>query len=129
VDGRRDVALEDSAFWEQIRLNLYPREAGVAVDVSETTAQCWFRETGGVKPQFSKLNTSGRRPRLSLDERIEIQTGVHANESLRSIGRRPDRPASTIKRKIDNNSELRNRYRGRTSGYRHTTNYCRTRCG
>ncbi len=106
------------AFWEQIRLGLYPREAGVAVGVSQTTGQCWFREAGGVKPQFSKLKTSGRRPRLSLDERIEIQSGVHANESLRSIGRRLDRPASTIKREIDNNSELRNRYRGRKSGYR-----------
>jgi IS30 family transposase len=55
---------------------------------------------------------------LTLEERVEIQAGVHANESLRSIGRRLNRPASTIKREIDNNCELRNRYTGCKSGYR-----------
>jgi transposase, IS30 family len=105
-------------FWEQIRLGLNPGEAGVAVGVSEGTGRCWFREAGGVKPQLSKRKPSGRRPRLSLDDRIEIQAGVHANESLRCIGKRLNRPASTIKREIDNNSELRNRYTGCKSGYR-----------
>jgi len=90
----------------------------VAVGVSEGTGRCWFREAGGVKPQLSKRKPSGRRPRLSLDDRIEIQAGVHANESLRCIGKRLNRPASTIKREIDNNSELRNRYTGCKSGYR-----------
>jgi len=55
---------------------------------------------------------------LTLEERIEIQAGVHADESLRSIGRRLGRAASTIKREIDNNCELSNRYTGRKSGYR-----------
>lgn len=63
-------------------------------------------------------NISGPRPRLSLQERIEIQAGVHAQESLRSLGRRLGRPASTIKREIDSNCELRNRHTGRKSGYR-----------
>src|ERR1700739_896285 len=58
------------------------------------------------------------RPRLTLAERIEIQAGVHAQEWLRSIGRRLGRPASTIKREIDKYCELRNRHTGRKSGYR-----------
>jgi IS30 family transposase len=54
-----------------------------------------------------------------LSERIEIQAGIHADESLRSIGRRLGRPASTIKREIDTNNELRARKNNaRTSGYR-----------
>ena len=106
------------AFWEQIRQGLNPGEAGVAAGVSQVTGNRWFREAGGVKPQFSKPETSGPRPRLSLEERIEIQAGVHADESLRSTGGRLGRAPSTIKREIDNNCELTNRYTGRKSGYR-----------
>jgi transposase, IS30 family len=105
-------------FWEHIRRGLNPGEAGAAVGVSRTCGQRWFREAGGVKPRLSKSNESGLRPRLSLEERIEIQAGVHAQESLRCMGKRLGRPASTIKREIDNNCELRNRYTGCKSGYR-----------
>ena len=105
-------------FWEHIRQGLNPGEAGAAVGVSQTCGQCWFREAGGVKPRFSKPSGSGLRPRLSLEERIEIQAGVHAQESLRCMGKRLGRPASTIKREIDKNCELRNRYTGCKSGYR-----------
>jgi transposase, IS30 family len=105
-------------FWGHVRIGLLPGEAGVAVGVSATCGRRWFREAGGVKPRLSKPSTCGPRPRLSLEERIEIQAGVHADESLRSIGRRLGRPASTIKREIDNNCELRNRFIGRKSGYR-----------
>ena len=106
-------------FWEQIRSGLSPGEAGVSVGVSATCGRSWFGEAGGVKPRVSKLNTVGPRPRLTLEDRIEIQAGVHANESLRSMGRRIGRPASTIKREIDSNNELRARKNNaRTSGYR-----------
>jgi IS30 family transposase len=47
---------------------------------------------------------------------VEIQVGVGRNESLRSIGRRLGRAASTIKRELDRT--VRNRYDGRKSGYR-----------
>jgi IS30 family transposase len=51
---------------------------------------------------------------------MEIEIGVRTNESLRSIGNRliPPRPASTIKREIDTNGDVANRYEGRKSGYR-----------
>jgi IS30 family transposase len=105
-------------FWEQIRKGLLPGDAGMAASVSATCGRRWFREAGGVKPAVSKPNKAGPRPRLTLDERIEIQAGVHANESLRSIGRRLGRPASTIKREIDANTELRTRKDPTKSGYR-----------
>jgi IS30 family transposase len=66
----------------------------------------------------SKPNTCGPRPRLSLEERIEIQAGVHADESMRSMAERLKRAPSTIKREIDNNTELRARKNPRKSGYR-----------
>jgi IS30 family transposase len=105
-------------FWEQIRKGLLPGDAGVAVGVSATCGRRWFREAGGVKPHLSKPALTGPRPRLTLEERIEIQAGVHADEALRSIGRRLGRPASTIKREIDNNTELRTRKNPKKSGYR-----------
>ena len=105
-------------FWEQIRQGLLAGDAGEAVGVSATCGRRWFREAGGVKPAVSKPNTSGPRPRLTLEERIEIQAGVHANESMRSIADRLKRAPSTIKREIDNNTELRPRKNPKRSGYR-----------
>ena len=105
-------------FWEQVRKGLLAGDAGVAAGVSATCGRRWFREAGGVKPQLSKQASAGRRRRLSLEERIEIQAGVHANESLRSIGRRLGRHASTIKREIDYNTGLRTRKNAHKSGYR-----------
>lgn len=86
--------------------------------MSATCGRRWFREAGGVKPAVSKLNTCGPRPRLTLEERIEIQAGVHANDSIRSIAGRLNRAPSTIKREIDNNTELRTRKNPKKSGYR-----------
>jgi transposase, IS30 family len=108
-----------SLFWEHVRSGLQPEDAGVAAGVSATCGRRWFREAGGVKPRVSIRNADGPRPRLSLEDRIEIQAGVHAKESLRSIGRRLGRAPSTIMREIDNNNELRARKNNaRKSGYR-----------
>ncbi|MCG7598159.1 IS30 family transposase [Mycobacterium sp. PSTR-4-N] len=116
--GRVPLWSRMPTFWEHVRAGLSPAEAGVAVGVSDGCGKRWFREAGGVKPATSQAKPSGPRRRLTLDDRIEIQVGVCTGESLRSIGRRLGRPASTIKREIDNNSELRNRHQGRKSGYR-----------
>ena len=105
-------------FWAHICQGLNPGEAGVAAGVSEGSGWRWFRESGGVKPRLCQPKSSGPRPRLTLDERIEIQTGVRAGESLRAIGARLGRAASTIKREIDNNADVGHRSAGRKSGYR-----------
>jgi transposase, IS30 family len=118
VGSNRVLRSRMPAFWEYVRRGLSPGDAGVAVGVSEGCGQRWFRDAGGVKPANHLPKTSGPRPRLTLDERIEIQAGVHAGESLQSMGRRLGRATSTIKREIDNNGDLRNRGIGRKSGYR-----------
>lgn len=105
-----------AAFWDQVRAGVSFGEAAVAVGVSEHAGRCWVVQRGGVKPRLSKLITTGPRPRLTQRERVEIQVGVGRNESLRSIGRRLGRAASTIKRELDRT--VRNRYDGRKSGYR-----------
>jgi IS30 family transposase len=105
-----------AAFWDQIRAGVSTAEAAAAVGVSEHAGRSWVAQRGGVKPRLSKLITAGARPRLTQGERVEIQVGVGRNESLRSIGRRLGRPASTIKRELDRT--VRNRYDGRKSGYR-----------
>lgn len=105
-----------SEFWDQVRLVGSPYDAAAAVGVSRNAGWKWFSDAGGVKPRVSKPKTDGPRPRLSLQDRIEIQVGVGREESLRSIGKRLGRPASTIKRELDRN--VANRYDGRKSGYR-----------
>jgi transposase, IS30 family len=105
-----------AAFWDQIRAGVSAAEAAAAVGVSEHAGRYWVAQRGGVKPRLSKLITAGPRPRLTQRERVEIQVGVGRNESLRSIGQRLGRPASTIKRELDRT--VRNRYDGRKSGYR-----------
>src|ERR1700738_3972610 len=88
-------------FWDQVRLIGNPYDAAVAVCGAHNAGWKWFSDAGGVKPRVSKPKTDGLRPRLTLSERVEIQVGVGRDESLRSIGRRLGRPASTIKRELD----------------------------
>lgn len=104
-------------FWVHIGNYCSPAEAGVAAGVSERSGLRWFAETGGVKPRLNEPKTSGPRPRLTFEDRIEIEIGVKTNESLRSMGERLGRPASTIKYEIDVNG-VRSAYDGRKSGYR-----------
>ena len=105
-------------FWGHVSDGCSAGEAGVAVGVSEHTGISWLRDAAGVKPRLVKPKTSGCKPRLTLADRIQIDLGIKINESLRSIGARlqPPRPASTIKREIDNNGVNHND--GRKSGYR-----------
>jgi transposase, IS30 family len=105
-------------FWGHIGDGCTAAEAGVAVGVSEHTGISWFRDAGGVKPRRIEPTTSGPRRRLCLQERIEIDFGVRSGESLQSIGRRLGRPASTIKREIDNNGLHNMNHPDRKSGYR-----------
>jgi transposase, IS30 family len=114
---RRALRSVVGQFWGHIGDGLAPAEAGVAVGVSERSGLRWFADAGGVKPRLCEPKISGPRPRLSFEDRVEIEIGVRTNESLQSMGTRLGRPASTIKREIDANGVL-NRYDGRKSGYR-----------
>jgi IS30 family transposase len=87
-------------------------EAGLAVGVSMQTGRKWFAQAGGVRPKFPDDRPRKWYP-LCLDERVEIQAGVRAGESIRSIARRLDRAPSTIMREIERNAFCYGRYRAR----------------
>jgi transposase, IS30 family len=98
-------------FWELVGQGMSPREAGVAVGVSDHGGWRWFVDAGGVKPQLPDEKPR-QRPRLSFEEREEIALAVAGQESVRSIAKRLKRAPSTIWREIHNNSSNgRNRYR------------------
>lgn len=103
-------------FWCHVSWGCSPGEAAAAIGVSRTTGVNWFANAGGVNPQLRTPSASGPRPRLTLADRIQIEVGVNANESLNSIGKRLGRPASTIKYELDTNGVNHND--GRKSGYR-----------
>jgi IS30 family transposase len=104
-------------FWCEIGEGRTLVEAAGAVGVSMHTGRLWFADVGGVKPIISEPKSTGPRRRLTLQDRVEIEIGVRTNESLRSIGQRLGRPASTIKYEIDANA-TKNCSDGRKSGYR-----------
>jgi len=99
-------------FWDQIREGMSASDAGVAVGVSMRAAWRWFADAGGVRPRFP-VEGPRRRPRLTLDERNEIQDGMARKESIREMARRLGRAPSTILREIERNGLCRGRYRSR----------------
>jgi IS30 family transposase len=102
-------------FWELIVEGYSPVAAGQAVGVSKRTALGWFADAGGVKPSFVDETAPRSRPRLSLEEREEIQEGISRGEPIRSIARRLERAPSTVMREINRHGVYQGsgRYRGR----------------
>jgi transposase, IS30 family len=102
-------------YWELVGEGVPPWVAGAGVGVSETCGGRWFRDAGGVKPQFDEPKGQKRR-RLSADEREEVRVGTAQGESIRSMAGRLRRAPSTIYREIKNNGGCRDapgRYRAR----------------
>ena len=100
-------------YWELVAEGVPPWVAGTHVDVSETTGGRWFRDAGGVRPQF-RDSVAGTWRHLSHAEREEISIGRARGESIRSIADRLRRAPSTISREINANRVGRDA----TSGYR-----------
>ncbi len=93
-------------YWELVGQGEFPWVAGPLVGVSHTCGVRWFRQRGGVNPQFRE--PAGRiRPRLSIAEREEIMVGTSHGESIRSMARRMGRAPSTIMREIYFNGRCR----------------------
>jgi transposase, IS30 family len=99
-------------FWDHIRDGMAPGEAAAAVGVSMHTGRRWFAHAGGVRPKFPAEGPR-KRPRMTLDERVEIEVGVKTQESIRSIARRLGRAPSTIMREINGKAFCYGRYRAR----------------
>ena len=100
-------------FWDHIRDGMSAADAGVAVGVSVQTGRKWFAQAGGVRPKFPDEGRPRKWRPLSSDERVEVEVGVKAQESIRDIARRLDRHPSTIMREIDRNAFCYGRYRER----------------
>jgi transposase, IS30 family len=93
-------------YWDLVSQGVMPWVAGPMVGVSETSGGEWFRQRGGVKPQFKSPH--GRvRPRLSIAEREDIMVGTAQGESIRSMARRLGRAPSTVMREIHLNGRCR----------------------
>jgi transposase, IS30 family len=96
------------AFWRSVREGLPTVAAAKRAGVSQGRGFRWFRECGGVSP-VELSEPSGRY--LNLTEREEIACGRERGESMRAIGRRIGRAASTISREIDLNGQPGRPYR------------------
>jgi transposase, IS30 family len=106
--GRRGVARAVRVeFWELVRAGVSWRAAAARCGLPQQTAEVWFRHAGGVKANGTM--PAGRRY-LTVAEREEIALGLAAGRSLRWIGVRIGRPASTISREVARNRTTKGRY-------------------
>ena len=105
-NARRLSEADRSEIERRIRCGETFETVAVAVGCSTKSIQRFLALTGGLKRRVRERSAL----RLSLAEREEISLGLTAGESLRSIGRRLRRAASTISRELAWNGS-RNGYR------------------
>ena len=118
--GRPSVAGRDERdrFWRAIATGLSSEDAALKAGVSQAVGTKLFRKAGGMPPAMFRSSAkplSGRY--LSLAEREEIALLNVQGHSLREIGRRLGRAASTISRELDRNAATH----GGGMAYRATT--------
>ena len=105
--GRPPVAgrAEQERFWQAIAGGLSSDDAALKAGVFPAAGPRLFRKAGGMPPAIFRSSAkplSGRY--LSLAEREEIALLNVQGHSLREIGRRLGRAASTISRELDRNA-------------------------
>jgi IS30 family transposase len=104
------IRAERREFWLLVRDGASYKQAAARLGLNEATGPKWARQVGGVTPYYvSRPAPQGRY--LSLDERIQIQVGMHLELSIRAIARGLGRAPSTVQRELDRNS--RATYRAR----------------
>jgi IS30 family transposase len=105
--GRPSVAgrIEQERFWYGIAIGLSSEDAARKAGVPPDAGYRLFRKAGGMAPSIFRSSSkplSGRY--LSLAEREEIALLNTQGHSMREIGRRLGRSASTISRELDRNA-------------------------
>src|SRR6201982_3621359 len=105
--GRPPVAgrTEQELFWRGIAAGLNSETAALKAGLSEAVGPRLFRKAGGMPPAMFRSSAkplSGRY--LSFAEREEIALLNVQGHSIREIGRRLGRAASTISRELDRNA-------------------------
>ena len=118
--GRPPVAgrTEQALFWRATAAGLNSEDAALKAGLSQAVGPRLFRKAGGMPPAIFRCSAkplSGRY--LSLTEREEIALLNAQGHSLREIGRRLGRAASTISRELDRNAATH----GGGMAYRATT--------
>lgn len=114
VSGRA----QQERFWQAIAAGASSEDAAFEAGVSHAVGPRLFRKAGGMPPSIFRSSAkplSGRY--LSLAEREEIALLNVQGHSLREIGRRLGRAASTISRELDRNAATH----GGGMAYRATT--------
>jgi IS30 family transposase len=99
---------EQKRFWRAIAAGLSSEDAALEAGVSQPVGTRWFRKAGGMPPAVFRSSAkplSGRY--LSLAEREEIALLKVQSHSIREIGRRLGRSASTISRELRRNAATR----------------------
>ncbi|MGK8558811.1 IS30 family transposase [Nocardia gipuzkoensis] len=100
--AKRRLALE-AKYWELILAGVGPVEAARRIGIGRKTGYRWRHENGGLPP--ARISDEVRSERyLSLLERQRIATLRERGVSLREIGRRLGRAASTISRELRRNT-------------------------
>ncbi len=118
--GRPPVAgrTEQALFWRATAAGLSSEDAALQAGLSQAVGPRLFRKAGGMPPAIFRSSAkplSGRY--LSLTEREEIALLNAQGHSLREMGRRLGRVASTISRALDRNAATH----GGGMAYRATT--------
>jgi len=118
--GRPSVTGRDERdrFWRAIATGLSSEDAALKAGMSQAVGTKLFRKAGGMPPAMFRSSAkplSGRY--LSLAEREEIALLNVQGHSLREIGGRLGRAASTISRELDRNAATH----GGGMAYRATT--------
>jgi IS30 family transposase len=113
---------ERREFWLLIREGASSQDAAVRLGLNRDTGRKWARQAGGVAPYYvTKAPSRGRY--LCLEERIQIQMGVHLGLAIRAIARGLGRAPSTVLREIDKNTRAAYRARLRTRKWRRRPQY------
>ena len=106
---RRLSESEKSEMWDRLETGESMRSVARRFGCAHSSVRRWVALSGFRRPVPGVVAEWSPR-RLSLVEREEISRGVAAGESLRSIGRRLGRAASTVSREVASNGG-RGRYR------------------
>src|SRR5258705_13047876 len=99
--GRPQVAGRDgqSRFWRGIAAGLSSEDAALEAGISQPVGTRLFRKAGGMSPALFRFSAKPLSRRyLALAEREEIALLKRQGHSMREIGRRLGRAASTISR-------------------------------
>jgi IS30 family transposase len=129
--GRPQVAGRDgqSRFWRGIAAGLSSEDAALEAGISQPVGTRLFRKAGGMPPALFRFSAKPPSRRyLALAEREEIALLKVQGHSMREIGRRIGRSASTISRELRRNAATRSgglEYRATTAQWHADRSACR----